>query len=359
MDSSDNSKAIITTIIPTYQRPKFLGRAIRSVLNQKYPYFKVCVYDNASGDETAEVVSEIAKRDPRITYFCHKENIGLVNNFVFGMEHVETPFFSFLSDDDVVLPWFFETVMQGFEKFPQAIFSAGATIHMTGNEEIMSVPLSEWTREGYYKPPEGLYAMIGGQHPEWTAIVFRKEIIEKVGILDKDIGYPMDLDYELRASAQLPFVITKKPCAIFSVPDSSFPGHTFEDAQSIRYGYRKMIDNLKKNKFLSAAVRIQAAKELSVWIRWMLFWGGVKLIKEKKYDKVYTIANSFYHGLNSKKKAILLYTFAWLRHYFPFGYYVFLGLNKFRKLFMRNKEHSMISKELQKQYGHYSSFLNR
>jgi glycosyltransferase involved in cell wall biosynthesis len=358
MNSPDNSKAVITTIIPTYHRPKLLGRAIRSVLNQTYPYFKICVYDNASGDETAEVVSEIAKHDSRVSYYCHKENIGLVNNFIFGMEHIETPFFSFLSDDDIVLPWFFETVMQGFDKFPQAIFSAGATIHMTAKGEVVGVPLSEWIREGYYMPPEGLYAMVGGKHPEWTAILFRKEIIEKVGILDKNIGYPMDLDYELRASAQLPFVITKKPCAIFSVPDSSSLGHTFEDAQSLTHGYHKMIDNLRENKFLSAEVKDQATEKLLVWLRWMIFWGGAKLIQEKRYDIVYSIADSLYTVLNSKSRAILLYSIAWFRHYFPVGYYIIIGLNKFRHLSMHNNENNTMHEQLQKQHGHYSIFLN-
>ncbi|RKX41747.1 MAG: glycosyltransferase family 2 protein, partial [Thermotogae bacterium] len=65
------SKPLITTIIPTYRRPKLLQRAIKSVLNQTYPHFQVCVYDNASGDETAEVVAEFAKKDPRVKYYCH------------------------------------------------------------------------------------------------------------------------------------------------------------------------------------------------------------------------------------------------------------------------------------------------
>ena len=34
-------KPLITTIIPTYRRPKLLQRAIKSVLNQTYPHFQV------------------------------------------------------------------------------------------------------------------------------------------------------------------------------------------------------------------------------------------------------------------------------------------------------------------------------
>ncbi len=51
----------ITTVIPTYRRPKLLRRAIESVLAQTYPHLKVTVFDNASGDETPEVVAELAR----------------------------------------------------------------------------------------------------------------------------------------------------------------------------------------------------------------------------------------------------------------------------------------------------------
>lgn len=103
---NDTAKPLVTTIIPTYRRPKLLRRSIRSVLNQTYPHFNVCVYDNASDDATASVVEDFQKEDSRVKYYAHKENIGATENFIYGMEHVETPFFTLLSDGDLILPNF-------------------------------------------------------------------------------------------------------------------------------------------------------------------------------------------------------------------------------------------------------------
>ena len=69
------TQPLITTIIPTYRRPKYLKKAIESILSQTYPHFQIWVCDNASGDETAEVVAEFSKKDPRVHYFCHEKNI--------------------------------------------------------------------------------------------------------------------------------------------------------------------------------------------------------------------------------------------------------------------------------------------
>ena len=77
--------ATITTVIPTYQRPRQLRAAIETALAQTYPHVKVLVCDNASGDETAEVVGEIQRRDPRVVYHCHKTNIGPMENHFVGL----------------------------------------------------------------------------------------------------------------------------------------------------------------------------------------------------------------------------------------------------------------------------------
>ncbi|MGD0576953.1 MAG: glycosyltransferase family 2 protein, partial [Candidatus Staskawiczbacteria bacterium] len=119
---------MITVILPTYKRPQMLKRAVQSVLNQTYPNFQICIYDNASGDKTAEVVAEMAKKDDRIKYFCQAENIGASKNFNYGMSQVKTPFFAWIADDDIILPDFFEIAMKGLEEHPKAAFFSGTDI---------------------------------------------------------------------------------------------------------------------------------------------------------------------------------------------------------------------------------------
>lgn len=99
-----------------------LRRAIRSVLDQTYPHFQVCIYDNASNDGTAEVVEALARRDSRIRYHCHAENIGSQENFSFGVSRVDTPFFNLLSDDDFLLPGFFAQAISALQTNPHAAF---------------------------------------------------------------------------------------------------------------------------------------------------------------------------------------------------------------------------------------------
>ena len=267
-----DAKPLITTIIPTYRRPKLLQRAIKSVLNQTYPDFQVCVYDNASWDETADVVAEIAKKDARVKYHCHTENIGAIKNFIYGMDRVETPLFTLLSDDDLILPNFFEIGLAALEKAPEAIFFAGATIRADFEGNIWSIPLDSW-RDGVYYPPEGLLEMLKKGHPEWTGIIFRKEVLSKDGI-DVMTGVVSDLDFELRIAAKHIIVISKTPCAIFvGRPIQKIPRFKVSFIYS---GWLKMIENISSIEELSNEVRKEASQLLMGRLHERVFMAGIR-----------------------------------------------------------------------------------
>jgi hypothetical protein len=161
------------------------------------------------------VVAQIARRDPRVHYHCHPENIGLVRNFIYGMEKVGTPFFHFLSDDDLVFPQFFERAIGALTEQPDAILFSGATIWVSPVGEISDVPVGRW-RKGVYRPPDGLFAILQHGHPDFTGTLFRREVLDRVGTLDEATGNAIDRDFLCRCAAQYPIVISTTPCAVFS-----------------------------------------------------------------------------------------------------------------------------------------------
>ncbi len=208
--------AQITTVIPTYRRPRLLSRAIRSVLAQTYPDFEIHVWDNASGDETADVVAEIARRDPRAHYHCHPENIGPVRNFAYGAAQVATPFFNFLSDDDILLPNFFALGMRLLGESPDAGAFAGASIRSDPAGRTYRSPSLAW-KPGVYAPPRGCFGILGHGNFDWTSMLFRRAAFDAIGGLDEAVGEPSDLDLQLRMAARFPLVVSTDPCAVFVI----------------------------------------------------------------------------------------------------------------------------------------------
>lgn len=272
---------LITTIIPTFRRPGLLKRAIESVLCQTFRDFQVCIYDNASGDETASVVAEFARQDPRIKYHCHAQNIGAGANFNYGLARVDTPYFSFLSDDDILLPEFYETALAGFDSFPDAGFFAGSTIVMNDAGEILTVPLDLWPREGYFAPPDGLLQLINSKLPVWTSILFRKAVTDQVGAVDHEVGAPGDFDYQLKVASRSPLVVSRRPCAIFVSHDDSFSAKP--SIAPFWPGWRKLAANIMENPDIPESTRIEARRGLTLYIKKTLFSIGLKLIRARDF----------------------------------------------------------------------------
>jgi glycosyltransferase involved in cell wall biosynthesis len=354
MEENDKkNEPLITTIIPTYQRPRLLKRAILSVLNQTYHNFQVCVYDNASNDETADVIKKLSQQDSRVHYYCHSKNIGMVQNFNFGLDRLETSYFSFLCDDDVLLPDFYEKTLNVFKKYPEAGFIVAQTIIAT-EKEVKEISLREY-EEKLYNPPEGLLKMSSYGTPTWTSILFRKEIIREIGLLDEKIGGPSDIDFLLRSASALPFFVLKSPCAIFLIHELS-KSSTWSETESLN-GYKKILEKIEYNKKISASTKSMVYQNLRKRIIRILWQGGFKDIKKRNFLNFQKISKSLKSDFNENSKSAILCCSIKLCRFSNIFYYFFLVLNKIRKSFDIKKK--IKNKKLQNAYGAYLKYFSK
>jgi len=127
-----------------------------------------------------------------------------------------SPFFSVLSDDDLLLPRCYERALAAFNRFPQAKFSCTAVLHFHERYGIVGSPGFGWP-EGLHVPPHGVKEMIKYSHPTWNGTVFRREVLEEVGSLDLETGLIGDLDFELRAASRFPFVTSRFPGGVYYI----------------------------------------------------------------------------------------------------------------------------------------------
>jgi glycosyltransferase involved in cell wall biosynthesis len=110
----------ITVGIPTYNRAPLLGRTVRSVLAQTYRDFRLVIADNASEDDTPDLVASFG--DQRIEYFRSERNLGIVGNYNRLIELTESELFMLLPSDDVLYPTYLEAVVDVFARFERVGF---------------------------------------------------------------------------------------------------------------------------------------------------------------------------------------------------------------------------------------------
>jgi len=211
----------ITALIPTYKRPEYLRRAIKSVLRQTYSNLQVCVFDDASGDNTEQVVLEIIESDSRVKYYCQKSNIGSVANYRYAFQSVETPYFSVLSDDDFLSEDFYENAIRILEENPDIMFVITNTICIDENRDLTDHRLSDNSVK-FFREGDRFDAMHTGVVPHnWTAMVYRRDVMDVYMDMEDRYDIAYDMRYLLRAAARYKYAYLSKVGAFFTTHKKS------------------------------------------------------------------------------------------------------------------------------------------
>lgn len=87
-----------TVIIPTRERAFTLEHTLKTCIAQNYDHLEILVCDNASQDETRDVV--IAANDSRIRYINPGRRLSMMENFEFAFSQVKDGYVFSMGDDD-------------------------------------------------------------------------------------------------------------------------------------------------------------------------------------------------------------------------------------------------------------------
>lgn len=96
---------LVSIIMPMHNSAAYVAEAIASVVAQSYERWELLVVDDGSTDNSATIVEEWTRRDPRILLLHNTHNIGLPavpRNM--GVIHARGRYIAFLDSDDCWLP---------------------------------------------------------------------------------------------------------------------------------------------------------------------------------------------------------------------------------------------------------------
>lgn len=93
-----SQEPLVSVIVPTYNRAAIVPRALQSIINQTYQNLEVIVVDDASSDNTQEVITGF--HDPRIRYLRHDRNRGGSVARNTGIHAAHGEYLAFLDSDD-------------------------------------------------------------------------------------------------------------------------------------------------------------------------------------------------------------------------------------------------------------------
>ncbi|MEO2069243.1 MAG: glycosyltransferase [Desulfurobacteriaceae bacterium] len=133
------NKKGISLLIPTYNRPYFLRRALISVLNQtRLPDEIIISDDNPSSNENFVAIKDLVeKHKGLIRYRKNSERLGVEKNYSKLLEEANYEYVKFLADDDWLHPETLELMEKVLDRYEEVVLVSSQRIPVNEEEELV------------------------------------------------------------------------------------------------------------------------------------------------------------------------------------------------------------------------------
>jgi len=202
----------LSILILTHNRQHMLSECLDSVLPTVVDC-EIAVFDDASTDNTAEVVKRYAARDPRIRYHRHDVNIGVNANVKAAMEQARGELICLLGDDDSVLPGNYEKKVAVLDAHREVGFVYSLAYFTNEfNQSPVVARRGEYLDYSYIGGRAEFFDLISGNYIPGISIVFRRRLWDELGGYDERMPPTLsDWDLWLRYSYQWPTAFINEP----------------------------------------------------------------------------------------------------------------------------------------------------
>lgn len=208
----------VSVIVPVFERPDLIRRALDSVLLQSAPVAEVIVIDDASSDDTAAVV---VQSYPGVTLIRNESNRGVSYSRNIGIKQASGEWIALLDSDDAWEPAKLERQL--------ALVAQQSNANLIHTNEI-------WIRNGKRVNQGDRHEKAGG----WiyqrclplcaispSSVMIHKRVFADVGLFDESLPACEDYDLWLRITARFETHFIDEPLVI------KYGGH--DDQLSRRY----------------------------------------------------------------------------------------------------------------------------
>jgi len=201
----------VSVIIPTYNRARFLKKAIDSVLAQTYPHYELIVVDDGSEDNTAELVSSYGHK----LKYVKQQNRGAAAARNTGIEAARYDLLVFLDSDDWFDPEKLAEQLAHMQRHPDYLISHTQEVWYRRGK-LLNQKKKHQKPEGFIFTQSLKLCAVG-----MSTVMARRQLFDLVGGFDESLPCCEDYDLWLRASIRHPFLLVDKPltCKAGGRPD--------------------------------------------------------------------------------------------------------------------------------------------
>lgn len=203
----------ITVALPSYNKEKYIERALESILHEKDYVDTILLVDNQSTDKTFELAK---KFEPSVHCVQNETNLGMSGNWNRCIDLCETEWLMIFHADDEMVPGAMRHYRKLIEKYPTLGLIYANSYSMTETDESTKVRHSIVQKEFWKAGVEAMSCKSGA----CSAIMVRKDAYKELGyFIDKSLSSDVEMWHRIASKYDVGFV--DEATVIFRVNASS------------------------------------------------------------------------------------------------------------------------------------------
>ena len=318
----------LSVIMGNYNHAHYLVESIPAILNQSFRPKELIIIDDASTDNSVEIIEGFVKKDPIIRFYKNEKNLGNAATYMKAYELITGDYFNFAAADDLVLPGLFEKTMAMLAKYPNAGVCSSITRKINENgDELKAAPEPPYvSKTPCYLPSEKTldrYIKGGGWLVANTAIWRQSAVLESGGF-PREAGLYIDEFLAALISINFGACFIPEQLALHRVLPGSIGSRYRDDPEAISYQIDAITNSKKFPKpyvvaYQRAKLYEQASMSLQKWQESMVECNAFiekALINSIFFDKWVFKGSKILSGIHHRCLKLYLYgrlrKFNWL-----------------------------------------------
>lgn len=185
---------LVSVLLPTYNRRRYLPHAIKSVLDQTYSNLEVFVIRDG-GEDVADIVGGF--NDPRVVFIDRCENRGKPYSLNEALRRAQGTYVAYLDDDDIYYPYHVQVLVDALERqtdCPVAysdLYRVYCNVLPDGRRQILG-KFVEVSRDF------DRFMMFYFNHVLHVSLMHRRELLDRTGPYNEDLNVLIDWDITRR-----------------------------------------------------------------------------------------------------------------------------------------------------------------
>lgn len=212
----DRNIPTVSVIIPTYNRPDRLSRALKSVLGQTFRNFEIIVINDGGND--VKGVIDFLNKDSYILYVNKSKNQGLSSARNTGLKLARGKYIAYLDDDDLFYPDHLETLVGFLESTSYRVAYSDAYRTVYQNSDIISNIID---KSVFYSGEFDKERIFVENFIPVLCFVHEKSCIDEVGMFDESLTSHEDWEFWIKMSLKFPIGhVAKITCEFTTIIDT-------------------------------------------------------------------------------------------------------------------------------------------